>query len=63
LQDKAAAESLAERPRQLANLLRQCQMQSGVSDQAVRKLGADLEMVVALHQLSQLQVNCARPPP
>lgn len=62
-QDKAAAETLAERPRQLATLLRQCQLQSGVSDQAVRKLGADLEMVMALHQLSQLQVNCALLPP
>lgn len=59
VQGKAASETLPERPRKLVKLVKQCQLQSGASDQVIRKLGSDLEMVVAFHQLSQLQVNCA----
>jgi hypothetical protein len=50
---------LSEQPSKLAHLLTQCHTKYGVSDTAMRKLGSDLEMVVAFHQLAQLQVNCA----
>jgi hypothetical protein len=59
VQGKAASETLPDLPRKLVKLVKQCQLQSGASDQVIRKLGSDLEMVVACHQLSQLQVNCA----
>lgn len=59
VQGKAASESLPERPRKFVKLVKHCQLQSGASDQVIQKLGSDLEMVVAFHQLSQLQVNCA----
>ena len=59
MQSKQPSSTLTEQPGQLAHLLTQCQMKYGVSDTAMRKLGSDLEMVVAFHQLAQLQVNCA----